>query len=218
MKQLVLMLPPLFLLLSLDRIAPDSIFPPSRVSVETWDEAAPSMPGVNEGRYGRPGDPLDVVFVGTGASVRGALVNAGWTELPTSFRECLATGIGELWEGKPVLSFPSLSDYRLRGRLQSMNWVMPVDGSRERRYIRLWHTGVTDRRSRGFWWGAAGREQPGPSADAGRERDFVVSTLNGSPRVRALLILPTPRVPTEGVNDRGLPYRGDGRVAVIDLR
>jgi hypothetical protein len=33
-----------------------------------------------------------------------------------------------------------------------------------------------------------------------------------------LVVLPAPRVPAEGVNDKGYPYRTDGRVAVIDLR
>lgn len=226
MKKFVLWLPVLFLLVSLDRVAPDRIFPPAEAMVSSWDEAAPTLPGRNEGRFGLPGDPLNLVIVGRREAVRAALRSAGWTEIPTSVRGSIWAGLKELLAGRPVASFPPMNDYRLRGRRQDMNWAMPVRFPQERHHFRLWRTGTTDRDGRSFWWGSANYDQRvsrlglshAPDPDANRERDFVVSTLMSSPRQRGILILPAPQVPAEGENDKGYPFRTDGRVAVIDLR
>ncbi len=226
MKKFVLFLPVAFLLLSLDRIAPDRVFPPAAAMVSTWDEAAPTLPGRNEGRFGLPGDPLNLVFIGRPKALRDALRSAGWTEIPTSVRGSIWAGLREFLTGRPVAAFPPMNDYRLRGRRQDMNWALPVRFLQERHHFRLWRTGTVDRRGRDFWWGSANYDLRArwrdlshvPDPDANRERDFVVSTLSRSPRLRTLLILPAPRVPADGFNDKGYPFRTDGRVAVIDLR
>lgn len=226
MKRLVLCLPVLFLLLSLDRATPDRIFPPAQATAATWDEAAPSLPGLNEGRFGLPGDPLNIVIVGYPQVVRAALTGAGWTEVPTSLRGSIWAGLGEYLAGRPVAAFPPMNDYRLRGRRQDMNWAMPVRFLQERHHFRLWRTGIADRNGRSYWWGSANYDlrvrwrdlSHVPDPDADKERDFIASTLMNSPRQRGILILPAPRVPREGENDKGYPFRTDGRVAVIDLR
>ena len=226
MRRLVLALPVVFLALSLDRLSPDRAFPPAGAMVSTWDEVAPTLPGRNEGRSGLPGDPLNLVFVGRREAVRDALRSAGWTEVPTSVRGSIRAGLREFLAGRSVAAFPPMHDYRLRGRRQDMNWVLPVRFLQERHHFRLWRTGTTDRGGRDFWWGSANYDRRirwrdlshAPDPDVNRERDFVVSTLSRSPRLRALLILPAPRVPAEGFNDKGYAFRTDGRVAVIDLR
>ncbi|MDD5304279.1 MAG: LssY C-terminal domain-containing protein [Elusimicrobia bacterium] len=226
MKKFVLWLPVLFLLASLDRVAPDRTVPPAEAVVSTWDEAAPTFPGRNEGRFGLPGDPLNLVIVGRREAVRDALRSAGWTEIPTSARGSIRAGLEEFLAGRPVASFPPMNDYRLRGRRQDMNWAMPVRFLQERHHFRLWRTGTVDRSGRDFWWGSANYDlrvrwrdlSHVPDPDANRERDFIVSTIMNSPRQRGILILPAPQVPTEGENDKGYPFKTDGRVAVIDLR
>lgn len=226
MKRIALLLPVVFLLLSLDRVVPDRAVPPSEAVAASWEEASPSLPGLNEGRFGRPGDPQNLVFVGTPDAVRAALRDAGWTEIPTTIRGSLAAGLKELIAGKRLAAVPPMNDYRLRGRRQDMNWALPVRFLQERHHFRLWRTGITDPRGRDFWWGSANYDlrvrwrdlSHVPDPDADRERDFIVSTLASSPRVRALVVLPAPRVPREGFNDKGYPFRTDGRVAVVDLR
>jgi len=182
--------------------------------VDGIEQAAPMLPAVNEGRFGRPGDPLNLVFVGTLGDVREALRGAGWTEVPTALRSALAAGV------------MPMNDYRLVGRRQNLNFEIPVRPFSERHHFRLWLTGMADRNGRGVWWGSGNYDlairwsdlSHVPDPDMDRERDFIVGTLAGSPLVQTAALLRLPQIPTEGVNDKGYPYRTDGRAAVIALR
>lgn len=219
MKRFVKLLPALYLLLSLDVLAPEPAFPPAWTRVGSWNAAAPLLPGFNEGRSGEPGEPLSLIVVGTRDSVRRALSAAGWIETPTSLRAALAAGLVEFLGGGPVASFPPSRLHRLKGRRPSMNWVMPARSIQERHRFHLWRTGITDLRGRDLWWGTGNKDRLGErTLDTDAERDFIASTMANSPGLNALVILPAPRVPREGVTDRDIPYRTDGRVAVIDLR
>lgn len=225
-RRVALALPVLFLALSLDRVIPRRSIPPARAVVASWDEAAPTLPGASEGRSGLAADPLNLVFVAAPGALVAGLSEAGWTRVPTTVRGSLGAALGQLLSGRAPAAFPPLGDRRLKGRVQDFNWVISERFLGERHSVRLWATGTVDRRGRHFWWGSARRElarrwpvlsrRPDPDADA--ERDFVLSTLARSPRAGTLVVLPHPRVPREGLDDRGFPFRTDGRVAVIELR
>lgn len=224
-REVVLLIPALFLGLSLDRARPDRPAAPAS-TVRSWAEAAPQLPSLDEGRFGLPGDPLNLVFVGTPEAVRAALTAAGWTEIPTDVRGSLAAGLSEWLAGRELASFPPMNDYRLLGRRQDMNWAIAVRPLQERHHFRLWRTGLRDPRGRSYWWGSGNYDlsirwrdfSHVPDPDADRERDEVVRRLSGSPALEALLVTPLPQIPREGVNDKGYPYRTDGRVAVVVLR
>ena len=224
-KQIALALPALFLLLSVDRLEPER-FPPAPATVFDWAAAAPTLPGRNEGRFGLPGDPLNLVFVGSAEAVRAVLIQAGWTEIPTSMRGSIAAGFAEWSEGRRLSAFPPMNDYRLLGRRQNMNWAVAVRPLAERHHFRLWNTGTRDRSGRIFWWGSGNYDlsirwrdfSHVPDPDADRERDEVVRSLGGSPLVEAVVVTPLPQIPREGFNDKGYPFRTDGRVAVVLLR
>lgn len=213
MKRLVLALPAVYLALSLDRLAPAAP-PPPRAAVSGWSEAAALLPVRSEGRFGRPGDPLNLVFVGSPAAVRAALSGAGWTEIPTATRAALASG-----------SLP-MNDYRLLGRVQDMNWAIQVRPLVERHHFRLWRTGFVDPRGRDLWWGAANYDlrlrwwafSHVPDPDASRERDFIASSLKGSPLLESAALVAVPGLPRQGFNDKGYPFRTDGRAALLILK
>ncbi len=139
-RELVLLVPALYLALSVDRLSPDRP-PPGRAVVDEWKDAAPELPAVDEGRFGLPGDPLNLVFVATPQALRRALTEAGWTEIPTPLRGALAAGL-----------LP-MNDYRLVGRIQTMNWAILVRPLAERHHFRLWRTGMVDHNGRAYWWG-----------------------------------------------------------------
>jgi hypothetical protein len=69
-RRLVLALPVVFLALSLDRAGAERRIPPAEAVAANWEDAARTLPGLNEGRFGRPGDPLNLVFVATPDAVR----------------------------------------------------------------------------------------------------------------------------------------------------
>jgi hypothetical protein len=162
-----------------------------------------TLPAVNEGRFGRPGTPLNLIFKGSPESVRAALLTAGWTEVPTAVRSAFFAGV---WP---------MNDYRLGGRRQDMNWEISVRPFAERHHFRLWRTGIKD-----VWWGSGNYDRSIrwsdfshiPDPDMDRERDFIVRTLGGAELVRL------PQIPLEGLDDKGYAYRTDGRAAVISLK
>jgi hypothetical protein len=223
-KRYIYLIPAIFLLLSADRLSPER-FPPPPEPVAAWAQAAPMLPGRNEGRFGLPGDPLNLVFLGTPAAVRAALTDAGWTEVPTSVRGSLAAGFDEILDGRPLAAFPPMNDYRLIGRRQDMNWAIPVRPILERHHFRLWRTGLR-LGERSFWWGSGNYDLdvrwrdfshiPDPDADS--ERDEILRRFARSRFVESAALVPLPQIPREGVNDKGYPFRTDGRAALIVLK
>lgn len=221
----VLAIPALFLLVSADRVAVDRETDLQPYFVNDWVSAAQSFPGRNEGRFGLPGDPLNLIFVGRPEVVISALKSAGWTPIPGAFRDSAAAGISEWLGGRTIRSFPPMNDYRLAGRRQNMNWAIVVRPFAERHHFRLWWTGAIDGRGRWIWWGSANYDRsirwrdlshrPDPDADA--ERDFVASTLAVSPLLESRESVAIDRIPLDGVNDKGYPFRTDGRATAIIL-
>ena len=226
MRKLVLFLPVAFLLLSLDCVLPET--PPVPVVTRTvaLDAAITGLPGRNTGRFGRPGDALNLVFVGTEAGVRAALSDAGWTEVPPTIRASVREGFAELFAGKPLAAFPPMNEYWLNGRRQSLNWAIPIRPLATRHHFRLWDTGARDPRGRALWWGSGDYDLklrlydlshvPDPEMNA--ERDYIAASLRDSPRLERVTLVAVPAIPREGANDKGYPFRTDGRAALIELK
>lgn len=226
MKKLVLLLPVAFLLLSLDRVLPEAPQAPAPQRTVALDAAVASLEGRNKGRFGRPGDALNLVFVGTETGVREALYNAGWTEVPATIRESTWEGFAELFAGRPLAAFPPMNEYWLDGRRQNMNWAIPIRPLATRHHFRLWDTGMRDPHGRAIWWGSGDYDlklrlydlSHVPDPEMNTERDYIAESLKDSPRLERVTLIAVPAIPREGANDKGYPFRTDGRAAVIELR
>lgn len=226
MKRLVLSLPVLFLALSLDRVVPEPPAAPAPRRTVTLESAVPALPGLNKGRFGRVGNPLNLVFVGTETGLREALGNSGWTEVPATIRASTAAGLHELLTGRPLSSAPPMNEYWLDGRRQDMNWAIATKPLTARHHFRVWDTGLRDPRGRAIWWGAGDYDSSirwhdlshvrEPDIDA--ERDFIAASLADSPRLERSSLIAIPSIPREGANDKGYAFHTDGRAAVIELR
>jgi hypothetical protein len=226
MRGLVLALPVVFLALSLDRILPEAPQAPLAVRTSPFGEAVASLPGMNTGRFGRDGNPLNLVFVGSEEGLREALSRAGWTEVPGTIRASLAAGFVELFTGKTLSSTPPMNEYWLGGRRQDMNWAIATKPLTARHHFRVWDTGLRDERGRALWWGAGDYDLSirwhdlshvrDPDLDA--ERDFIAASLKDSPRLERAALVAVPSIPRWGANDKGYEFRTDGRAALIELR
>jgi hypothetical protein len=226
MRRLVLALPVLLLALSLDRVLPETPRTPAPVRTVSLEEAAPGLAGMNTGRFGRAGNPMNLVFVGGEASVRAALARAGWTEVPGTIRASAAAGFVELFTGRPLSSFPPMNEYWLNGRRQDMNWAIATRPLTARHHFRLWDTGLRDARGRAIWQGAGDYDLRlrlydlshvrDPDLDA--ERDFIAASLKDSPGFERASLVALAGIPREGANDKGYAFRTDGRAALIELR
>jgi len=226
MRRLVLALPVVFLALSLDRVLPEAPQPPLAARSVALDEALAGLPGMNTGRFGRVGNPLNLVFVGSEAALREALSRAGWTEVPGTIRASIGRGAAELLTGRTVASTPPMNEYWLGGRRQDMNWAIQTKFLTARHHFRVWDTGLRDERGRAVWWGAGDYDLSirwhdlshvrDPDLDA--ERDFIAASLKDSPLLERASLVALPAIPREGANDKGYAFRTDGRAALIELR
>jgi len=225
-RRLALALPVLFLALSLDRVLPETPRAPAPRRTVALVSAVAGLPGMNNGRFGRPGNPLNLVFVGSEASLRESLSNAGWTEVPATIRASTWEGLKELLAGKTLASFPPMNEYWLAGRRQDMNWAITTKPLSARHHFRVWNTGLRDPRGRAIWSGAGDYDLRlrlhdlshvrDPDLDA--ERDYIAASLKDSPRLERVTLATVASIPREGANDKGYPFHTDGRVALIELR
>lgn len=180
-----------------------------------------TLPARNAGRFGRPGDPWNLLFLGSGEAVAGALAAAGWSRIPPSTAASVAAGLGQVLRGERLTLFPPMNEYRQFGRPQDMNWALVTTPILRRHHFRLWRAPVTDDDGRPVWWGTANYDKaarfwdlshvPDPDVDA--ERDFIRSTLGTA----EASLEAAPGVPRSGENDKGYPFFTDGRVLVVRL-
>lgn len=224
MRKAVLALPALFLLLNADVLErhPRELPPARTLPLEA---ALALLPGRNVGRLGRTGDALNLLFLGSPEQVAAALEDGGWTRLPPSIDASTAAGFDDLASGRPLTRFPPMNDYRLLGRLQDMNWVRVIKPLQTRHHFRLWRTGLFDASSRELWWGSGDYDlsirwhdlSHRPDPDMDYERDYIGKTLSGKTGVEEISLVELPQIPRAGANDKGYPFRTDGRALLVRL-
>lgn len=223
MKRALPLLPAVFLIVQLDRAAAPP--PPSYLAVDVPAVVA-ALPPRDEGRFGRPGDPLNLVFLATPQTLAEALSQAGWTRIPRGCLDSFLAGAAELWRGEPLRSFPPMQAYRVMGRVQDMNWAIALSPMSARHHFRLWRTGLRDARGRELWWGSGNLDlalklrnlSHVPDPDMSIERAKLLETLQGSPFVERAELLPVPQVPRSGANDNAYRFSHDGRALLITLK
>lgn len=184
------------------------------------------LPVRNSGRFNRPGDPWNLLFLGTEESVINALTDAGWTRLTCSIPLSIAQGLGQLLRGQQLTLFPPMNVYRVLGRPQDHNWAQVVRPITERHHFRLWRLPNKDDQGRNYWWGSANYDKdarywdlshvPDPDCDA--ERDYIAGTLRDSSWVESIDYKSVDRIPRKGANDKGYPFFTDGRVVSVRLK
>lgn len=192
----------------------------------TLEELFASVQTRSVGRGGKEGDPWNLLFVGSEDAVSRTLEEGGWHRIPRSIPVSIALGAADLLSGKRLTRFPPMNLYRVENRIQDHNWAIPVRAIHERHHFRLWRLGRRDAAGRDYWWGSGNYDldsrlrdlshRPDPEID--RERDFIAGTIEKNPRVESLERRLCPRVPREGVNDKGYPFRCDGRILIATLK
>lgn len=225
MRRLLLAVPLASLLLQVDRFAMSSA-PAPRRDARDLSAALAELPARSEGRFGKPGDALNMLFVGSEESVRRALARAGWTELSLAIAPSVKAGLGQLLRGERLTLFPPMNLYEVLGRTQDMNWAQVVRPIQERHHFRLWRTGLHDPRGRELWWGSGNYDlsvrwrdlSHRPDPDMNLERDHLAKSLAGLPEVESLRLVALPQIPREGFNDKGYPFFTDGRALLAVLR
>jgi len=151
----------------------------------------PLLPSATLTRDGRPGDPVNLVLVGTRSELSAAFRAAGWSAAdPVTARSAVRIGVSVLLD-RPYPAAP-VSDLYLFGRPQDVAFELAVgDSARTRHHVRFWEAGVGDD-GRPVWAGAGtfdlrvgrspatGRLTHRISPDVDAEREAVLAALRAS--------------------------------------
>jgi hypothetical protein len=180
---------------------------------------------------GRPGDAVNVGFIGTEEDLHRMLAAAGWyaadpITLKTSLRIAADCVLDKPYAHAPV------SNLYLWGRVQDAAFEQPVGDSPTRRHhVRFWRSRELDRQGRPLWLGAATFDERveisrttggfthkiGPHID--RERDKLLADAISVDALDGYYWVEQFHQGGEGRNGGGDPYVTDRRLAVgvIDL-
>src|SRR5689334_2405313 len=83
-----------------------------------WPRLQVLLPSRNVGRFGRPGDPINLVILGTQRQMECALREAAWIDLPVNPFLSIRAGVRELLNRRPFQQFPPMNFYKLGNRRQ----------------------------------------------------------------------------------------------------
>lgn len=196
----------------------------SAAAVEKFLSGAPQRV---EGKDGTPGDPLNLVVIGTAAAIRSVFQKAGWSEAEEK-------NANSIWEtiravaGNQGYGRAPVSQLYLYGRHEDLAFEKMLNTFAKRHHLRLWRSSATTPEGREIWLGAATHDtgldvRPGvfshaidPNLDA--EREKVGADLAATERVASEEFLARPDPLLEGVTATGAPWKTDGRLLAIELK
>ncbi len=190
-------------------------------------ELLASAPQRASGKDGKPGDPLNLVIVGSEADIRETFRAAGWDiperETSSSLIATVRAAVSEQGYGKAPVS-----DLYLYGQRENLAFEKMLNTFTKRHHLRLWRSPVKTAAGREIWLGAATHDigidiHPGvvshaidPNLDL--ERAKVGADLILSGRVGGEELVNRPNPLTDGLTATGAPWRTDGRLLAIELR
>jgi hypothetical protein len=188
----------------------------------------PSFPATTLTKAGTPGDPVNLILVGTRDELVAAFRAAGWSVAdPITVRSAARIGFSVAFN-RPYPAAP-VSDLYLFGRAQDVAFELAVGQSaRSRHHVRFWDAGASSD-GRSVWVGAGtfdvrvgrspatGRLTHRIAPDVDTERDTILAALRLSGRLAEESVRARSGT-TVGRNGEGDCYYTDGAVAIGVLR
>jgi hypothetical protein len=175
----------------------------------------------------KPGDPLNLIFIGTADQIQQAFHDAGWSEAEklsgkSAWETIRAVAANQGYGAAPV------AQLYLYGRSEDLAFEKMLNTFMKRHHLRVWRSPAKTPDGREIWLGAATHDtgldvRPGvvshaidPDLDA--ERDKVGADLLVTGRVAAEQLVTRPDPLGEGLTATGASWKTDGRLLVIDLK
>lgn len=179
------------------------------------------------GKDNRPGDPVNLVFVGTAQEIEQAFHQARWTEPKRKTQQSIwktaeAVINNDGYDAAPV------SDLYLFGRREDLAFEKTLNTFNKRHHLRLWQTPTRAPDGRPIWLAAATHDvgldvHPGvvshatdPNLDDERAQVESDLFLGGAVQVAELIAPPNPL--RSGMTATGGAWHTDGRLFVIDVK
>lgn len=193
---------------------------------EARHPALSDVPGVTHTRSGIPGDPLNVVLIGTEEQVHRGMLAAGWYPAdPITLESALRIAEGVVF--KRSFDEAPVSPLYLFGRRQDLAFEKPVGGSpRERHHVRFWKAEKTDAGGAPVWVGSATFDtRVGIARDTGQithhispnvdaDRDLLMQDLKSAGTITSVEWLDSFHKVSTGRNGEGDPWHTDCRLAI----
>lgn len=185
------------------------------------------IPGVTQTASGIPGDPLNVVLVGSERELKDAMQSAGWRAadplgIRSDARIAVDTVLKRPYEEAPV------SRLYLFGRVEDLAFEQSAgDDPRRRHHVRFWRWDDADTYGgRPCWLGAVtfdrgvgfshttGQITHHIAPDVDQERDRLLEQLQGANRLQEVESVDDFHKVRTGRNGGGDPWHTDGRLAI----
>jgi len=175
----------------------------------------------------RPGDPINLVFVGTAQEIEQAFRQAGWTEPKKKNQQSIWKTAQAVINNDGYNAAP-VSDLYVFGRKEDLAFEKTLNTFNKRHHLRLWQTPASAPDGRPIWLAAATHDvgidvHPGvishaTDSDLDDERAQVGSDLYLGGTVQAAEFIAPPNPRSTGMTATGGAWHTDGRLFVIELK
>jgi hypothetical protein len=175
----------------------------------------------------KPGDPLNLIVVGSSDQILNAFNQAGWSEArklgtKTAIGTMRAMVSDEGYEQAPV------SQLYLFGRPEDLAFEKMLNTFMKRHHLRLWRTTLSTSDGRDIWIGSSthdigldvhlGVVSHATDPDLDAERSKVGADLMAGGLVAAEQLVARPNPLSEGTTATGGSWKTDGQLLVIELK
>lgn len=185
------------------------------------------VPQRSETEKGAPGDPLNLVFVGSQAQIIKAFTQAGWIIPRPKQDQSIWKTVQAVVQDQGYNAAP-ISNLYLFSRPQDLAFEKVLDTFNMRHHLRLWKSSATAPDGREIWVGAAVHDtgidiHPGVVSHAtdpklDDERAKVGADMLDTGLVAAEALVTPPHPLSRGLTGTGGAWHTDGELLVIDLR
>jgi hypothetical protein len=176
---------------------------------------------------GKPGDPLNLVMIGTETQIKKAFQQAGWSEAAAKSSNTILRTIRAMMGDEGYGEAP-VSQLYLYGHAEDLAFEKMLDTFTKRHHLRLWHAPLQTDDGRDIWLGAATHDigidiHPGvvshmTEADLDLERAKVGADLAFSGCVASQQLITRPNALTQGTTATGGAWKTDGRLLAIEFK
>lgn len=175
----------------------------------------------------KPGDPLNLVVIGSSDQILNAYKLAGWVE-PSKLDRKSGTGTARaVWDGQGYVQAP-VSDLYLFDHMEDFAFEKMLNTFLKRHHLRLWRTPTTAPDGRVIWLGASTHDtgldvhigviSHAIDANLDLERAKVGADLIASGQVASEQLITRPNPLSEGKTATGATWKTDGQLLVIELK
>jgi len=200
------------------------IAPPLADAVQKVLADAPQR---NESKAKKPGDPINLVVVGSEEQILQSFQKAGWNEASKLNRQSMTGTVRAMASDEGYGQAP-VSQLYLYGRPEDLAFEKMLNTFLKRHHLRLWKTPLTTADGRAIWLGAATHDigldvHPGVVSHAidsnlDAERAKVGADLMATGMVAAEQLVTRPNPLSEGLTSTGATWRTDGQLLVVEMK